>query len=183
VDDTANEERLIAAGRGKWSQPGVPHLGWQCVDIEDLGELLQECEMCETQSIRYVHYMEHPSYPKVLKVGCVCAGNMEGNRAAADGREAEMRSRAGKRTRWLSRRWRVSEKGNHWIRADGYRVTVYKRGAGWAATVSDVNDSFVEHSRTHYATRDLAKLAAFDFIRSWKRAMPSLHIAPAQQSP
>lgn len=164
VGDSAGEERLIAAGRGKWSQPGVPHLGWRCVDVEDLGGPLSECEMCEAQPIRYVHHMKHPDYPRVLGVGCVCAGNMEGNRAAAEGREAGMRGRAGKRSRWLSRRWRVSEKGNHWIRADGYRVTVYKRGAGWAAMVSDDNDSFVERSRNHYATRDRAKLAAFDFI-------------------
>lgn len=155
---------MIAAGRGKWSQPGVPHRGWRCVDVEDLGKPLSECEMCEAQPIRYVHHMEHPDYAQVLGVGCVCAGNMEGNRAAAEGREAGMRRRAGKRTRWLSRKWRVSQKGNDWIQADGYRVTVYRRGVGWAATVSDVNGSSVRHSRGDYTTRDLAKLAAFDLI-------------------
>jgi hypothetical protein len=32
------EEQLIAAQRGKWSEAGVPHRGWICVDIEDLGD-------------------------------------------------------------------------------------------------------------------------------------------------
>jgi len=158
------EERLVAAGRGKWSKSGVPHRGWQCVDIEDLGEPGLECEMCESQIIRYVHHMEHPNYQKVLQVGCICAGHMEGDLVAAQTREASMRSRTSKRKRWLSRKWRISAKGNPWIRADGYRVTVYPRGDGWAATISSEDDSFVQHSRRNYSTIDRAKLAAFDQI-------------------
>lgn len=73
-----HEESLVAAGRGKWSQPGLPHRGWHCVDIEDLGEPQVECEMCESQTIRFVHHMEHPDYSQVLEVGCICAGHMEG---------------------------------------------------------------------------------------------------------
>ncbi len=82
-DTTTTEERLVAAGRGKWSIAGVPHKGWTCVDIEDLGEPSAECEMCESQSIRYVHHMQHPQYANVLAVGCVCAGHMEGDLAAS----------------------------------------------------------------------------------------------------
>jgi hypothetical protein len=33
-----SEEQLVAHRRGKWSMPSVPHKGWHCVDIEDLGE-------------------------------------------------------------------------------------------------------------------------------------------------
>jgi hypothetical protein len=40
---------------GKWSQAGVPHRGWSCVGVEDLGAPEATCEMCETQKIRYVH--------------------------------------------------------------------------------------------------------------------------------
>ena len=65
------------AGRGKWSTGNVPHKGWACVGVEDLGEPGQICEMCETQDIRYIHYMEHPEYSHILEVGCVCAENME----------------------------------------------------------------------------------------------------------
>src|SRR4051794_39614902 len=62
---------------GKWSQPGVPHRGWSCVDIEDLGAPDLVCEMCERQEIRSVHHMEHPDYPGSLRCGCICAGHME----------------------------------------------------------------------------------------------------------
>jgi hypothetical protein len=158
------EQSLVAAGRGKWSQAGVPHRGWQCVDIEDLGEPQVECEMCESQTIRYVHHMEHPVYPDALEVGCICAGHMEGDVAAARTREASMKSRAGKRKRWLTRKWRISAKGNPWLRAGGYRITVYERSGGWAATVSAEDNSLVQHSRRNYKIQNQAKLAAFDHI-------------------
>lgn len=158
------EEQLVAAGRGKWSKADVPHKGWHCVDIEDLGELWIECGMCESQAIRYVHHMEHPSYPDILEVGCICAGHMEGDVAAARTRETVMKSRSGKRRRWLSRRWRTSAKGNPWIKTGGFRITVYRRGAGWAATLSSEDNSLVLRSRRDFITTDQAKLAAFDHI-------------------
>lgn len=160
-----SEEKMVAAGRGKWSQLGVPHKGWVCVDVEDLGAPNLTCEMCESQSVRFVHHMEHPGYGDVLQVGCVCAGNMEGDVIAARAREGAMQSRAGKRRRWLARNWKTSGKGNPWIKADGYRVTVYPRGAGWAATIAAVSDeSDVRHSRRNYVDQNAAKLAAFDQV-------------------
>lgn len=161
---TSTEEDLVANRRGKWSVAGVPHRGWVCVDIEDLGEPSTECEMCEAQTIRYVHYMEHPNYPQVLQVGCVCAGHMEGNVAASREREATMRSRAGKRSRWLTRRWKSSAKGNPNLKADGFRVTVYPRAAGWAFTLASETTGEVYHARRNYSDHIAAKLAAFDSI-------------------
>ncbi len=158
------EEALIAAGRGKWSSPGVPHKGWHCVDIEDLGEPSLTCEMCESQSVRYVHHMEHPTYSGTLQTGCVCAGHMEGNLQASRMREASMKSRSAKRKRWVSRAWKISSKGNPHIKSDGYRVTIYPRGNGWACTVAKDDNSLVQHSRRNFIGMDEAKLAAFDHI-------------------
>jgi hypothetical protein len=158
------EEQLVTHRRGKWSARGVPHKGWHCVDIEDLGEPQATCEMCESQVIRYVHHMEHAAFEGVLAVGCVCAGHMEGDVSAARGREASMRSRASKRTRWLRRKWRTSAKGNPTIKADGYRVTVYARGLGFAATIAEQDGSGVYHARRNYPSVNEAKLAAFDHI-------------------
>ena len=61
---------------GRWSEPGLPHKGWICIDVIDLGEGASKlCEMCEHADIRYVHYMAHEDYPQVLDVGCVCASH------------------------------------------------------------------------------------------------------------
>lgn len=158
------EDQLVAAGRGKWSVAGVPHKGWSCVDIEDLGSPDSRCEMCESQDIRYVHYMQHPDYPDVLGVGCICSGHMEGDLAASREREASMKSRAAKRRRWLTRAWKRSQNGNPYITADGYRVTVYRRSGAWAATVASTDGETVIHSRRNYPSSDAAALAAFDLI-------------------
>jgi hypothetical protein len=72
-----------------WSRPGVPHRGWSCVDVEDLGEPSEVCEMCEQAQLRYVHVMRHPEWEGELRVGCVCAGRMEEDYKRAVQREAE----------------------------------------------------------------------------------------------
>jgi hypothetical protein len=151
------------SGTGKWAQPGVPHKGWVCVDIEDLGEPAETCEMCEVMEIRYVHHMEHDDYPEVLRCGCVCAGNMEQDRAAARAREATLRSIAERRKRWLGRHWRVSRKGNSWIKERGYHVTIFPRGAGYSLVVNTPTAQTVFGSRT-YATEQAAQIAAFDAV-------------------
>lgn len=158
------EQQLVTSRRGKWSHAGVPHKGWTCVDIEDLGAPNLVCEMCESQEIRYIHHMTHEAYPEQLQVGCVCAGHMEEDLAAAKGREASMKSRATKRKRWISRRWKRSAKGNHWIEADGYRVTVYRKDSGWGATIAEVSGSYEKRSQRFYATEHDAMLAAFDEV-------------------
>jgi hypothetical protein len=61
--ETKAESNAVSARRGKWSVPGIPHSGWTCVAVTDLGEVGPICEMCETQAIRYVHTMENPRHP------------------------------------------------------------------------------------------------------------------------
>lgn len=93
-----------SGGFGKWSEAGVPHRGWSCVDIEDLGAPDHICEMCERQEVRYVHHMQHPDYPNVLRCGCICAGHMEEDLARAHRRETTLRSAARRRRTWPDRK-------------------------------------------------------------------------------
>ena len=61
---------------GNWGRPGVPHKGWVCVAVDDLGHPDHVCQMCQKELVRYVHTMAHPDYPDRLDVGCVCAAHM-----------------------------------------------------------------------------------------------------------
>jgi hypothetical protein len=81
---------MSCGGTGKWSRAGVPHKGWRCEDVEDLERDRAICEMCEVAEVRYVHTMVHASWGR-LRVGCVCAGNMEGDYVGAVAREAAVR--------------------------------------------------------------------------------------------
>jgi hypothetical protein len=90
-----NEAEASGSNFGKWSQPGVPHTGWECIAMEDLGhDNLETCQMCEFAEVRYMHTMVHPDYPGELQVGCYCAERMERDRTAPAKREAELKRRA-----------------------------------------------------------------------------------------
>ena len=112
---------------GKWSRVGVPHKGWTCVNVEDLGEPEAVCEMCEIQQIRYVHWMEHPDFSEVLAVGSICAGHMENDYEAPRKREYGLRNAAQRKRRWLNRIWRVSSRGNTYLNTDGMNIVVYEK--------------------------------------------------------
>jgi hypothetical protein len=109
--------------------PDVPHRGWSCCGVEDLGA---PETVCEVQPTRYVHEMEHPDYPEVLSVGCICAEHMEGDYVGPRQRERTLHNAAARRRKWLFRRsWQLSRKGNPWIRANGYVVTAFPANGGW----------------------------------------------------
>ena len=146
---------------GKWSQQGVPHIGWQCDQLEDLGALVGTCEMCETQPIRYVHYMEHPDYPDMLGVGSVCAGNMEEDYPAAQERERRAISRADRLTRWMNAEWKESRNGNSYINRAGFNIVLYRYLGRWAYRITERQTE--EHwSASGFASKDKAKRAAFN---------------------
>jgi hypothetical protein len=65
-----------ARPRGKWSDAGVPHQGWEFIGFEDLSEPSDVCEMCESQTIRFVHVMRHQDHSAPLRCGCECADRM-----------------------------------------------------------------------------------------------------------
>ena len=147
--------------RGKWSQQGVPHKGWQFQSLEDLGDLVGTCEMCETQSIRYVHHMEHPDYADMLGVGRVCAGHMEEDYTAAQHRESRFKSRANRRQRWMQTQWKKSKSGNQYMNRKGFNVVMYQRAGRWAYRILERRTE-KEWRKSGFGSEDDAKLAAFE---------------------
>ncbi|WP_408998399.1 hypothetical protein ACJ77P_12310 [Syntrophus buswellii] len=172
--------------RGKWSVAGIPHKGWKCSYVEDLGEPMIKCQMCESNMIRYVYHMTHEDFPEVLHVGGVCAGYMEDDPETAWRRDRELKRQIARpkrwtsqylefmiknrhllREQWLSMVWRTSEKGNLYISDSGYRIIIQQRFGRWTFIVADEqNDSFVYNSKNKFPTLDEAKLAAYDHITS-----------------
>jgi hypothetical protein len=146
---------------GLWSQPGVPHKGWRCVDSYDRGEdCLDTCEMCQSADVRYVHVMEHENYDGALHVGCVCAGHMSEDLTGARRRETGLKNRLKRRAKWLHRKWRQSRKGNAYLRAKGCVVTVFhqRHGFGWLVERGGLK----EFSKIVYADPSEARLGAFE---------------------
>lgn len=89
---------------------------------------------------------------------------MEEDLVGAESRESKFKRRANKRKKWLMRKGNVSNIGNDWLQADGYRTVVHPDGKRWRYTVVITRDDKPNYSRLSYRTEDEAKLAAFDLI-------------------
>lgn len=150
--------------RGKWSDPEVPHKGWTCVWVDDLGEPSELCQMCESKEIRYVHYMTHPDYPEELPVGCVCAENMEQDYVNPRQREKKLKNLARRRKSWAKRQWRESARGNYYLNVEGYNIALFqktdRRGTYWSLVIKNRLDENAQFSNRRYETLERVKQAA-----------------------
>ena len=124
TEQQALREKL-AGTENLWKRAAVPHSGWSCTGITDLGAPVGVCEMCGEQIIRYVHHMTHPHYHP-LGVGCVCAGKMEGDVVAARTREREFKKRQARMDTFLGREWKLSRNGNRHLTVRGHMIVLYK---------------------------------------------------------
>ena len=149
-----------------WSQPDVPHKGWRCVGVADLrppegGEYEHAtCQMCLNEKLRFVHTMEHNEYQQQVEAGCICAEKMC---EAYDGhaREQRLQNRAARKSKWLTRKWRVSRSGNHYLNIDGCNVGVLPDNfhpGKWKWRID------ADFSRDRFDTPAAAKLALFDTL-------------------
>lgn len=163
------ERDAISHGRGKWSQVGVPHKGWVCIDEYDTFEALGEdnfetCGMCESAQVRFVHVMENERYDGQLSCGCICAGHMAEDLQSAETRDKQMRAKAGRRDHFPVRKgWKTSAKGTPYIKVDGYHLMVVsKRDGSFAVGASRPGASETIWGKKRYATIDAAQKGCFD---------------------
>ena len=144
-----------------WTKANIPHKGWECVDVEDLGEATHTCEMCGKEEIRYVHFVEHPEHP-TLKVGCVCADKMA---VGYNGKLAERKLKNSIKRKENFRRadkWKISEKGNRHRTKNGYRVVI---GMGFNNRFWVSGDV---HTKKTYETWNSACDAVGEYLESQK---------------
>lgn len=160
---------------GKWTDPSVPHSGWTCTLVEDLGQPDETCQMCEVQEIRYVHTMEHPDYPDPLHVGCICAGNMEQDYAAAAEREKRLRDLARRRASWAKRRWwrqyanypDIHPTGEEYLRTEGFELRICQPSAhanAWRIIVTHRASRRRAQGKQQYPSPTAAKAAALNAL-------------------
>lgn len=165
---------------GKWSEPGVPHLGWECVAVADLGPKEDGehvlCEMCEKETIRFRHHMQHADYTDLF-VGVICAGQMEGNKQAAKDRDDLMRAEArrGPPKPWegadrgltvIYQRvisqpgWFKAKSGNYCRKTIGFLSTAFQKGDKWKIVVKNLETEISYFHDNSYLKIAAAKKAA-----------------------
>ncbi|WP_188400438.1 hypothetical protein [Sporomusa sp. GT1] len=119
-----------------WDKSGIPHKGWTCIFMEDLGADLEDldaderkdyyenCEMCNHEGIRYVHIMEHPEFDGQLRVGCSCAEKMEEDYANPRLREKALRNKYSRLATFMKKKWTLRPNGNYTLKFKGYYITI-----------------------------------------------------------
>lgn len=150
-----------------WTQSGVPHRGWQCVDVIDLrptGQSVEDtmyaaCEMCGNEPIRFVHIMQHEAYEEQLEVGCICAEKMSDDYVGPRQRETALKNKAARKAKWLSRKWRRSSRGNDFLNVEGFNLVVFPnkfKPGKWGYGIDG------DFSRKVFDSKEEAKLALFE---------------------
>ena len=142
-----------------WKRDDAPHSGWSCVGVTDLGSPCGVCEMCGYQIIRYVHHMVHPNYNS-LNVGCVCAGKMEGDIAAAKRREQSFKNKQSRYENFRNKKWKQSRNGNSYLTVKEHIVIIYKTRSGshWKYSIDR------EYCDDFYDSKEQAISAAFEAL-------------------
>lgn len=117
-----------------WNIEGVPHKGWALISVIDVREGglsvddtdYETCMMCGNERIRYVHILEHDEYDGEFRVGCVCAEKMTDDYVNPRRMETDLRNRAVRKSKWLSKNWRVSKHGNFFLNKDDHNLVIYR---------------------------------------------------------
>ena len=112
-----------------WNLAGVPHKGWEyetIIDLRDEGEEYETCMMCGNDRIRFVHIVEHDEIHEEFKVGCDCAEKMTNDYVNPGKLERNLRNRAVRRSKWISKEWHVNEMGNQYFKKDGHYFLIFK---------------------------------------------------------
>ena len=162
-----------------WNQHGVPHKGWTCIGIDDVGDgidaderpdYFEVCEMCGQEGVRYLHIMEHPDYNDHLRVGYRCAEKMEDDYINPLRREKDMKNRMNRKKSFMRQEWRLNRNGNFVLRYKGYNITIMKsRYKNGEFGVIFANDGVWSYNGQPINSLDMAKALAFEMFDDYSR--------------
>ena len=155
-----------------WKQPGVPHKGWSLIDVIDIRDYGQgeedteyeTCMMCGHEKIRYVHIVEHQEIDEEFRVGCVCAKNMTNDYVNPGKKERNLRNRANRRNNWSKRNWKISQKGNLYLKIDTHLIVIFeeRKSKKYKVMIDKVVGNMT------FESIELAKLGAFLGVEYFK---------------
>ena len=117
-----------------WKQSDIPHKGWSLIDVIDIRDSGQhaneteyeKCMMCGQEKIRYVHIVEHSKIDEKFRVGCVCAEKMTNDYLNPNLKESALRNRASRRRNWINRKWKISAKGNSYLKIENHIIVIFR---------------------------------------------------------
>jgi hypothetical protein len=168
------QDETEAAKTVELDKLGLPTTGWICKGWTDMGTASSRCELCKT-AIRYVHTMTNTTRRAIiLRVGCICAGKLEGNPGLAELRERFMKNRPASLENFKMGVWKRSVNGNLSTEYLGNKITLFEKPKGantWAYSLNimiskkyDMTYDQVVYSKGIFNIEEEAKNAAFDHV-------------------
>ena len=145
---------------------GAPLENWRCEGVIDGEEADFVCELCDCKKVRYIHVMTHPDYPGELKVGCICAGIMEGNRMAAIARDEAAKRKSQRRSNFRKKKWAEPDENKWTVRYKRRSVCVERdvfRGRDFYKISIDA-DQYQWWNNHRIESLEDAKLVVFELI-------------------
>lgn len=159
----------------EWNKLGIPHKGWKCIDVLDLGENTEkieeieyeQCEMCGNEKIRYVHVMEHPEYPETLHVGCVCAEKMSGDYDNPRKLENLLKNKANRRRNFNRIEWKFNPSRKSYSKKyKGEYITIVESKYGNFG-VFFANQKIWEYDGQKISSFEFAESVAFEIFEKY----------------
>lgn len=141
----------------------MPQSGWQLVGSDDLGDVLENCELCGTD-IRYVYAIIHANWGP-MAVGTDCCDRLTGTTEASEHHNRYTKT-IDMRKRFVgSKRWKALPNRDLHIRQKGIDVSIRATGAKFVV--------LMDHAvgKTEYDTILDAKIRVFDSINSGQAAI------------
>lgn len=159
------EDKNIRRCMKALKEKGLPLYGWECIEVYDCKENdkdapLEICELCGCDKVRFVHVMQCDDME--LRVGCICAGVMEGDMIVAKERERLLRNRANRKKNFMKRKWKRVMRGFYTMQYKGKRLSLRKTGFG-AVLICD-KKSITRYNGYPITNYTLASHAAFDLV-------------------
>ncbi len=160
------DEKYLRKCHKRLRELDAPLENWSCVEVVD-GETADFiCELCGCDKVRYIHVMAHEDYVGVLRVGCVCAGYMEGDLIAARARDEAAKKKSSRRANFRKKTWtEVNE--NTWAVKYKQRSVQIERDAFRGRDfykISIDTDQYQWWDNRRIETLEDAKLCVFELI-------------------
>jgi len=135
----------------------IPKYGWEFIGMEDLGDLIGECEFCNN-SIRYSFEIFHENWG-TINVGTSCCDNLTHSDLASNEKESFLRYNKRKNIFISSIRWKSDDKV-HLIKQALFEIIIKKTENGFELKIHNMK------GKKLYNTLIEAKSKAFDIIEN-----------------
>ena len=140
----------------------MPQSGWELIGSDDLGDVLENCELCGTD-IRYVYAVLHPNWGS-MAIGTDCCDRLTATTDASEHHKRHIKTVDMRKRFVASTRWNALPNGAVSIRQKGIQVVIHPIRERFIIQMDDAV------GRTEHETVLDAKIAAFDLISSGEAA-------------